>query len=62
MTVALRKIDGGPSKYYPSGRIKFDDNGRRVDAGLTIIQWQKGVPVTVYPPELAMAAPIWVKK
>jgi len=29
---------------------------------LTIIQWQKGVPVTVYPPELAMAAPIWVKK
>jgi branched-chain amino acid transport system substrate-binding protein len=62
VTVALRKIDGGPSKYYPSGRIKFDDNGRRVDAGLTIIQWQKGVPVTVYPPELAMAAPIWVKK
>lgn len=62
VTVALRKIDGGPSKYYPGGRIKFDDNGRRVDAGLTIIQWQKGVPVTVYPPELAMAAPIWVKK
>ena len=62
VTVALRKIDGGPSKYYPGGRIKFDDNGRRVDAGLTIIQWQKGVPVTVYPPELAMSAPIWVKK
>ena len=29
--------------------IKFDDKGRRVDAGLTIIQWQSGVPVTVYP-------------
>jgi branched-chain amino acid transport system substrate-binding protein len=59
---SLRKIDGGPSRYYPGGRIKFDDNGRRVDAGLTIVQWQKGTPVTVYPPELAMAQPIWAKK
>ncbi|HWV92287.1 MAG TPA: ABC transporter substrate-binding protein, partial [Burkholderiales bacterium] len=58
----LRKIDGGPSRYYPGGRIKFDDNGRRVEAGLTIVQWQKGTPVTVYPPELAMASPIWAKK
>lgn len=59
---ALRKIDGGASKYYPGGRIKFDDAGRRVDAGLTIVQWQKGTPVTVYPPELAVAQPIWSKK
>jgi len=59
---SLRKIDGGPSRYYPGGRIKFDDNGRRVDAGLTIVQWQKGTPITVYPPELAMATPIWSKK
>jgi branched-chain amino acid transport system substrate-binding protein len=59
---SLRKIDGGPSRYYPGGRIKFDDNGRRVDAGLTIVQWQKGTPVTVYPPELAVAAPIWAAK
>jgi branched-chain amino acid transport system substrate-binding protein len=62
VAVALRKIDGGPSRYYPGGRIKFDDVGRRVDAGLTIIQWQKGTPITVYPPELAVAPPIWVKK
>jgi branched-chain amino acid transport system substrate-binding protein len=59
---ALRTMDGGPSKFYPGGRIKFDDKGRRVDAGLTIIQWQSGVPVTVYPPELAMAQAIWSKK
>lgn len=59
---ALRTMDLGPSKYYPGGLIKFDDKGRRVDAGLTIIQWQKGVPVTVYPPELAVSKPIWVKK
>jgi branched-chain amino acid transport system substrate-binding protein len=62
VATALRTMDGGPSKFYPGGRIKFDDKGRRVDAGLTIIQWQKGVPVTVYPPELAVAKPIWVKK
>ena len=61
VAVALRKIDGGPSKFYPGGRIKFDDNGRRVDAGLTIVQWQKGTPITVYPPELAVAPPVWGK-
>lgn len=59
---ALRTMDGGPSKYYPGGKLKFDDKGRRVDAGLTIIQWQNGVPVTVFPQELAVAKPIWVKK
>ena len=62
VAVSLRKIDGGPSRYYPGGRIKFDEVGRRVDAGLTIVQWQKGTPITVYPPELAMAAPVWGKK
>ena len=55
-------MDGGPSKFYPGGRIKFDDKGRRVDAGLTIIQWQSGVPVTVYPDNLAFAKAIWPKK
>jgi branched-chain amino acid transport system substrate-binding protein len=59
---ALRTMDGGPSKFYPGGLIKFDGKGRRVDAGLTIIQWQSGVPVTVYPPDLAVAKAIWSKK
>jgi branched-chain amino acid transport system substrate-binding protein len=62
VNTALHTMDGGPSKFYPGGQIKFDDKGRRVGAGLTIIQWQKCVPVTVYPPELAMAKPIWPKK
>ena len=59
---AIRTMDGGPSKYYPGGEMKFDDKGRRVGAGLAIIQWQKGTPVTVYPPAMAMAEPIWPKK
>jgi branched-chain amino acid transport system substrate-binding protein len=62
VATALHTVDGGPSKYYPGGRIKFDENGRRADAGLTVIQWQSGVPVTIYPPELAVAAPFWPKK
>jgi branched-chain amino acid transport system substrate-binding protein len=55
-------LDGGPSKLYPGGQIKFDAKGRRVDAGLTIIQWQSGIPVTVYPPNLALAQAVWSKK
>ncbi|HUF20640.1 MAG TPA: ABC transporter substrate-binding protein [Burkholderiales bacterium] len=61
---ALRKMNltDGAAKYFPGGRVKFDDNGRRVDAGLLIVQWQKGVPVTVYPPKDAVAEPIWPKR
>lgn len=59
---AIRTMDGGPSKYYPGGEMKFDEMGRRVGAGLAIIQWQNGTPVTVYPPQTAMAEPIWPKK
>jgi branched-chain amino acid transport system substrate-binding protein len=42
--------------------MKFDEKGRRVGAGLAIIQWQSGIPVTVHPPEAAVATPIWPKK
>ncbi len=58
---ALRAMDAGPSKYYPLGEIKFDEKGRRVGAGMTIVQWQSGVPVTVFPPQLALAQPFWPK-
>jgi branched-chain amino acid transport system substrate-binding protein len=27
-----------------------------------IVQWQNGVPVTVYPKDLAVAAPFWPKR
>jgi branched-chain amino acid transport system substrate-binding protein len=59
---SLHTLDGGPSKYYPGGAIKFDEKGRRVDAGLAIIQWQSGTPVTIYPESLAVGKPIWSKK
>jgi branched-chain amino acid transport system substrate-binding protein len=59
---ALRSMDGGPSKYYPGGILKFDDKGRRVDAEMTVVQWQSGIPVTVFPQKLAVAEPFWPKR
>ena len=59
---ALRTMDGGPSKYYPGGLLKFDDKGRRVDAEMTVVQWQNGIPVTVFPQKLAVAEPFWPKR
>jgi branched-chain amino acid transport system substrate-binding protein len=59
---AFRTLDGGPAKYYPGGQLKFDEKGRRVGAGVVIVQWQNGVPVTVYPSDLAQSSPFWPKK
>jgi len=61
---ALRKMDltDGPAKYFAGGRIKFEPNGRRVGASLLIVQWQNGVPVTVYPPKDAVSKPIWPQR
>jgi branched-chain amino acid transport system substrate-binding protein len=61
---AIRQMDTreGPAQYFPGKRVKFDEKGRRVDAPLVIVQWQKGEPVTVFPPDLAFAKPIWTKQ
>jgi branched-chain amino acid transport system substrate-binding protein len=61
---ALRAMNltTGPAKYFAGGRVKFDENGRREGASLLIVQWQNGVPVTVYPPNDAVANPIWPKQ
>lgn len=55
----LRTLNAGPAKYFPGGTLSFDDKGHREGASLTIIQWQKGVPVTVYPEDLALSKPVW---
>ena len=62
---ALRamNLSGGAANFFPgNGRLKFDDNGRREGAGLLIVQWQKGVPITVYPAKDAISPPIWPKQ
>ncbi len=64
VAAAIRAMDSrdGSAKFFPGGRMKFDEAGRRVDADLVIVQWQNGVPVTVYPEASAVAKPIWLKQ
>jgi branched-chain amino acid transport system substrate-binding protein len=52
--------DGPAAMAYP-GPVKFDGVGHRVDAPLVIVQWQNGVPVTVYPTDRALATAKWPK-
>ncbi|ANN69165.1 ABC transporter substrate-binding protein [Bordetella bronchialis] len=59
---AMRSLNEGPTPYFPGGELKFDEAGHRLGASLTIIQWQNGVPVTVFPENLALAQPIWPGK
>ncbi len=58
---AMRTMDlkDGAALYYPGRRVKFGENGLRVGAKLLIYQWQKGVPVTVYPLDSAVAPLKW---
>jgi branched-chain amino acid transport system substrate-binding protein len=58
---AIRNMDltDGPAQYFPGGRIRFDELGRRIDAELLVVQWQGGEPKTVYPETAAVSAPIW---
>jgi branched-chain amino acid transport system substrate-binding protein len=59
----LHKIDlkDGPARLFPDGRVKYDDNGRRVGAELCIVQWQKGRPVAVHPDNIAVSKAVWPK-
>ncbi len=63
---AMRKLDtkDGSGKFFPGGNgvMKFDDKGRRVGAEIVFVQWQGGVPVTVFPELAAVKKPVWVKK
>ena len=62
---ALRTMNlgGGAASFFPgTGKLRFEENGRRADASLLIVQWQKGVPITVYPAKDALASPIWPKQ
>jgi len=55
---AMNLTTGRAAQCFP-GPIKFDEKGRRVDVPMIFAQWQKGVPLTVYPTELALAKPFW---
>ncbi len=60
---ALRKVDitGDIGKLFSGSRVRFDEKGRRIDAGIVVVQWQNGEPVLVFPEDLAAAKPKWAK-
>ena len=59
----IRKMDlkDGPAALAFPGGVRFDEKGRRVGAPLVIVQWQNGVPLSVYPPDRALAKAKWPK-
>jgi branched-chain amino acid transport system substrate-binding protein len=52
------------TRYFPKQGIAFDNTGRIAPEyrEITLVQWQGGIPKTVYPPAVAVAKPIWVFK
>jgi branched-chain amino acid transport system substrate-binding protein len=60
---AIRGLDmtDGPALFFPDGRLKYDEKGRRVGARLCLVQWQKGRPTPVYPSSIAASEALWPK-
>lgn len=60
----IRKMDmkDGPAGIAFPGGVKFDEKGRRMNAPLVMVQWQKGVPVTISPPDRALGKVLWAKR
>jgi branched-chain amino acid transport system substrate-binding protein len=48
-----------PAVWIAGEKIKFDDKGQNTGANVILAQWQKGVPVTVYPPSQAAGTIEW---
>jgi branched-chain amino acid transport system substrate-binding protein len=61
VNTALRSMDitTGASNYFAGERVRFDETGKRIDAGILVIQWQGGKPYTVYPDKDAMSDLVW---
>ena len=58
--IRAMNVTSGPAAMCFPGPIKFDEKGRRVDVPIIFAQWQKSMPVTVYPTNLALAKPYWL--
>ncbi len=56
---ALDLKEGPAAAALLPGYIRFNEQGRRVDAVPVIVQWQGGMPYTVYPTEGAVKPAIW---
>ena len=63
VAAVLRAIDitDGPAKLFPDGRLAYDEKGRRKGAKVSMVQYQNGRPVLVFPESIAVNAAIWPK-
>ena len=41
-----------------NGPVSFDVKGARVNPPAILLQWQNGIPLVVYPQDVAVAAPL----
>ena len=57
--IRAMNLTTGPAAQCFPGPIKFDEKGRRVNVPMIFAQWQKGVPTTVFPENLALGKAIW---
>jgi len=57
--IRAMNLTAGPAAHCFPGPIKFDEKGRRVGVPMIFAQWQNGVPVTVFPANLALAKAVW---
>lgn len=65
VNATIRTMDvreGSAATSFAGGRVAFDERGRRVGAPLVIVQWQGGVPRSVFPTETAMAQANWPRR
>jgi branched-chain amino acid transport system substrate-binding protein len=53
--IASLNLTSGTASAMPPGKIEFNDNGLNKDAESIVIQWQNGVPRTVWPKNVATA-------
>ena len=60
---ALRATDrkDGPAAFYLGDRLAFDDQGRRLDGAVGLVQWQGGLPHLIWPANVALKEPLWPK-
>ncbi len=58
---AIHSLDmkDGPALLFPGHHLQYDERGRRVGAKMVMVQWQKGVPVTVWPNDIAVVPAKW---
>jgi branched-chain amino acid transport system substrate-binding protein len=54
-------IVDGPATMLASGKVSFDETGMLKDTTPVIIQWQDGIPRTVFPKSIASTDPIALK-